>query len=237
MATLADLIEFLLSLLRDPQARAEFDADPRASLAANGLESTSAQDVRDARLAIADDGTARPVSDARPPGGNDPVEEIRFTAATFEAEPAPPVLPESTFVTVDDSDTFIVQNNTLSDDDITIVSDSFNDQSSTDVVAIQADNSFNQGSDLPVVGTAADSTTSDLAPDAAPVVVNSPESGGVTGDSAADVLPPNENTFTIDPDDGTDPGGSDPDGDLIADVDVEPIEDAEADPTADAVVV
>lgn len=46
LATVADaLIEFILSLLRDPAVAAEFDADPDAALQARGLQHVTAADV------------------------------------------------------------------------------------------------------------------------------------------------------------------------------------------------
>jgi hypothetical protein len=46
LATIADaLIEFILSLLRDPEAQAEFASDPEGALAARGLSNASAADV------------------------------------------------------------------------------------------------------------------------------------------------------------------------------------------------
>lgn len=46
LATVADaLIEFILSLLRDPETAAEFDEDPEAALAARGLSNVSHADV------------------------------------------------------------------------------------------------------------------------------------------------------------------------------------------------
>lgn len=46
LATVADaLIEFILSLLRDPEVAAEFDEDPDQALAARGLQNASPSDV------------------------------------------------------------------------------------------------------------------------------------------------------------------------------------------------
>jgi hypothetical protein len=46
LATIADaLIEFILSLLRDPEAAAEFEEDPEGTLAARGLSNATAADV------------------------------------------------------------------------------------------------------------------------------------------------------------------------------------------------
>ncbi|WP_248243204.1 IniB N-terminal domain-containing protein [Microbacterium kunmingense] len=47
LATIADaLIEFILSLLNDPAAAAEYDADPEGALASAGLSGCTAEDVR-----------------------------------------------------------------------------------------------------------------------------------------------------------------------------------------------
>lgn len=47
LATIADaLIEFILSLLRDPRALAEFEAEPEQTLARQGLSSVCVDDVR-----------------------------------------------------------------------------------------------------------------------------------------------------------------------------------------------
>ena len=46
LATMADaLIEFILSLLRDPEAAAEFEEDPEGAMAARGLNNVSYADV------------------------------------------------------------------------------------------------------------------------------------------------------------------------------------------------
>ncbi len=47
LATIADaLIEFILSLLRDPATAEEFEADPQGTLARNGLSDACVEDVR-----------------------------------------------------------------------------------------------------------------------------------------------------------------------------------------------
>jgi hypothetical protein len=151
--TMQEVIDFLLDLLRNEETQAEFERAPEAVLADRGLEGVTAQDVRDARLQLADSGGARPVGDDPPPGGNDPIREIRFTEDNFAAEPAPPAPPPApdifeqtttNILAIDDRDTLVVQNTTTSDDDITVIQDSFNDQSVNEVVAIQ-DNSTTVG--------------------------------------------------------------------------------------------
>lgn len=54
MLTVSSLIEFLVNLLRDPAAQAEFDRDPHGMLAQHGLGSLSAQDVQDVLPMVAD---------------------------------------------------------------------------------------------------------------------------------------------------------------------------------------
>lgn len=54
MLSLSSLIDFLLSLLRDEDAQAEFDRDPQAMLARHNLDGVTAQDVRDVQPMLAD---------------------------------------------------------------------------------------------------------------------------------------------------------------------------------------
>lgn len=64
LATIADaLIEFILSLLRDPSAVAEFEEDPDAALARAGLSDICAEDVRSVVPVIVD----RPDVAPKPP--------------------------------------------------------------------------------------------------------------------------------------------------------------------------
>lgn len=54
MLSISALIDFLLNLLRDDDARAEFEQDPQAALAQAGLAGVSARDVRDAATILGD---------------------------------------------------------------------------------------------------------------------------------------------------------------------------------------
>lgn len=54
MFSLATLVQFLMDLLRDEDAQAQFLADPERVLAENGLSGVSAQDVCDAQPVLAD---------------------------------------------------------------------------------------------------------------------------------------------------------------------------------------
>lgn len=54
MLSLSSLIDFLLSLLRDEDAQAEFERDPQAMLARHNLDGVTAQDIRDVQPMLAD---------------------------------------------------------------------------------------------------------------------------------------------------------------------------------------
>jgi hypothetical protein len=141
MASLAELIDFLMSMMRDEETKASFDRDPDGTLADRGLGDVSTQDVRDARLIMADDGTARP----RPGGAessrsNDPVQEIRHTTNTYEIDQSRhvgDVTVDQTVIGIDDRDTTVIDSFNSADEvtaiqdndtiDITNVEDSFNE--------------------------------------------------------------------------------------------------------------
>lgn len=89
VATIADaLIEFILSLLRDPSAVEEFDANPTGMLASNGLSDVCADDVRAVAPVVID----RPGVDPSPtpppppkPYPNDVIKEIMNITNNFVA--------------------------------------------------------------------------------------------------------------------------------------------------------
>ncbi|HWM56815.1 MAG TPA: IniB N-terminal domain-containing protein [Pseudonocardia sp.] len=168
MLALSEIMDFLLALMRDENARAAFEQDPQGTLARAGLEGVTAQDVSDARLLLADSGAVRSEdSDSGYHGGAatgdgaDPVQQISYTTQHYHveqsassdgggAQPDPGFSQNSTQqLSIDDRDSFFFQTFT-SDDDVTIIDDSFNtiDNSSTDVALtnIEATNSFNEGS-------------------------------------------------------------------------------------------
>jgi hypothetical protein len=163
----SDIIDFLLRLMGDEATQAQFDQDPQGTLQQAGLEGVSAQDIRDARLQLADSGAVHATDDAGTAhhGGHDAVHEIGYTRAHYVADEGAhhaAVDHGSTLVTIDDRDTLFFQQ--ISDDDVTVtdnsvqISDSFNqDNSDDDLVAIQdnsdddvtinADDSFNTSDD------------------------------------------------------------------------------------------
>jgi hypothetical protein len=224
---LTDIIAFLLDLLGDDAARAEFEADPDGTLERAGLDGVTAQDIRDARLQLADSGAVSATDDgADDPyfAGDDPVREIGYTTRHYAAEePAhassADVDHADTFVTIDDRDTLFFQS--ISDDDVTVtdnsvsITDSFNqDNSDDDLVAIQDNDtsvtvdSFNEDNDLTAVQD--NDVDIDVTP---PGAASAPEPPAVDDAPAADLA-----------DAGTDDGETDTDldADLDADLDDAP---------------
>jgi hypothetical protein len=131
---LSDVIDFVLSLLSDDSKLAAFERDPDGQLDAAGLQGLTGQDVRDAQLVMADNGSARPNTDGGSSGGGggggDAVSQITHVTRNYHAAP------ETTIVQVDDRDT-IINDSFNSDDDVTVIDDSFNSSVENDVIAIQ----------------------------------------------------------------------------------------------------
>jgi hypothetical protein len=159
----SDIIDFLLHLLGDEAAQKQFATDPQGTLERAGLQGVTAQDIRDARLQLADTGAVHATNDGSPPHhSDDPVHEIGYTARHYAADHSAyhnadhgPVDHGSTLVSIDDRDTLFFQ--TISDDDVTVtdnsvaISGSFNeDNSSSTLTAIQANGSFNSDDDTSV---------------------------------------------------------------------------------------
>jgi hypothetical protein len=97
MASISTLIDFLMSLMRDEDTKQAFAQNPGGTLADKGLQDVSAEDVRDARLIMADTGHARPRPDngqangfhgggLTAGGGNSGGREIMHTTNTFEID-------------------------------------------------------------------------------------------------------------------------------------------------------
>lgn len=82
LTTIADaLIDFIMSLLRDPSAMEEFDAEPQAMLARNGLSDACVEDVRAVAPVIIDHPAVQPTPPPPPappkPYPSDVVKEIK----------------------------------------------------------------------------------------------------------------------------------------------------------------
>jgi hypothetical protein len=127
MASIAELVDFLMSLMRDDDTRRQFEQAPDATLTDRGLENVTGQDVRDARLMMADDGAIRP--HAKPPassGSDDAVREISLTTTHFEVGDV-----TTTVISIDDRDTVVVDS---FNNDVVAIQD--NDTTDVDVISI-----------------------------------------------------------------------------------------------------
>lgn len=234
--TMQDVIDFLLDLMRNEETQAEFERDPDGVLADRGLEGVTAQDVRDARLVLADQGGARPVGDDPPPGGDDPIREIRFTGDNFEAAPAPPAPPPApdifeqttTVVSIDDRDTtLVVQNTTTSDDDVTVIQDSFNDSSTTDVVAIQANRTIVDGEPDPVANPPAPAVVTGPSAEIPAPEGNEPDQAAPIDAAPVDTEPAEDAPVDL----------GDTDDEATDSAEPEPAEEGDSDPALDAAVI
>jgi hypothetical protein len=151
MTSISALIDFLMSLMRDEDTKREFDKNPEGTMADHGLRDVSAQDVRDARLIMADEGSARPREDGGDQlasghheggltgGGNgagSAVREIVHTTNTFEIDQS------RLTINVDNSRTNILDSFN-SQDTVTAIQD--NDTVNNDVDVINVEDSFNDG--------------------------------------------------------------------------------------------
>ncbi|HEY3260711.1 MAG TPA: IniB N-terminal domain-containing protein [Pseudonocardiaceae bacterium] len=139
MQSVSKLIDFLMNLLRDEHAQSQFEQDPQAALAARGLDNVTGQDVRDARLIMADDDAVHPrpggarshhsQSGHAHSGHDDPVREIRHTTRHYE--PSGPGAADGGYhynagdvsqtfniVNIDDGDTLVVDSFNSDDDGI-----------------------------------------------------------------------------------------------------------------------
>lgn len=87
LATIADaLIEFILSLLRDPNAAAELESNPDGVLARNGLSGVCADDVRAVAPVIADHPSVSPKPLQSTPPSDSPTYP---TPGQFSSPPTP----------------------------------------------------------------------------------------------------------------------------------------------------
>jgi hypothetical protein len=136
---LSSLIDFLMHLLRDDDAKKAFDADPDAELKKAGLSGVTGQDVRDARLIMADSGGLRARGAERSSSHHDdPVREIHHTTHEYVVEK--PVTTVEQHISIDDRDVTIIDDSFNSDDDTDVHSVAVQDN---DTNVVQVKDSFN----------------------------------------------------------------------------------------------
>ena len=246
MVAFADIIDFLLRLLEDEDARAAFEQDPQGALADAGLDGVTAADIRDARLQLADSGAICATDDGRGssyPEGDDPVREIGYTTQHYVADEQVTyddaghadlsLVQGNTFVTIDDRDTLFFQS--ISDDDVTVtdnsvdIVDSFNeDNSVNNQLAIQ-DNDVNVSDDDVTIDADGSFNSDDDQ-----VAIQDNDVNG--GDETIDIDVTGGVTPAADPADATEPESVDPEPVDPEPVDPEPVDAAEdpADAPAEA---
>ena len=153
MLSVSSLIEFLMNLLRDKDAQAEFVADPDGMLARHGLEGICGQDVRDVAPMVADHAAVHVKNGGYHSSSNDdddPVRQIKHITEHYEVKntvvnPAD----EYNYTYVDDRDTNV---NLNIDDRDTIVN--VDDRDSTEIHAdgdVTIEDSFNEDNDVNVI--------------------------------------------------------------------------------------
>lgn len=250
MLAFSAILDFLLHLLGDDTARAEFDRDPQGTLDRAGLDGVTAQDIRDARLQLADSGAVRATDEHRGTAyhhhGDDPVHEIGHTARHYAADEHatnhdPAVVDHpSTFVSIDDRDTLFFQS--ISDDDVTVtdnsvsVADSFNtDNSDDDLVAIQDNDTTVSDDDVTVNAQDSFNTADSFNEDNDLVAIqdNDVNGGDETLDVDVDAPAADPTADALDDAAADDPGTDDPSTDDPS-PDDPPVDDPPADdPPAD----
>ncbi|TWP46287.1 hypothetical protein FKR81_36755 [Lentzea tibetensis] len=141
---LSTLIDFLMNLLGDDDAKKAFDENPQGELDKAGLGGVSGQDVRDARLIMADNGgvRARGGDNRSSSHDNDPVREIHHTTREYVVEK--PVQNIEQNINIDDRDVTIIDDSFNSDDDTEVNSVAIQDN---DTNVVQVKDSFNEGSE------------------------------------------------------------------------------------------
>lgn len=106
LATITDaLIEFILSLLRDPAAMAEFESAPEATLERNGLSKVCAADVQAVKPVIIDHPQVQPRPDppssyhpsgpSGPPSPPNVIKEITTVAQNFHIDNRSTIIDQS----------------------------------------------------------------------------------------------------------------------------------------------
>ncbi|MCA1675920.1 MAG: MSCRAMM family adhesin SdrC, partial [Actinobacteria bacterium] len=160
MVSVSSLLDFLLSLLQDDEAKEEFERDPQGMLARNGLEGVRGQDVRDVAPMMADHPAVYPSgggSSSYGDGGHaprhyheadehdDPVREINYLKQNYDVDRTVinneynlNYYDDRTYIDIDDRDYVNIE----AEGDVTI-NDSFNSDNSVTII----EDSFNEDND------------------------------------------------------------------------------------------
>jgi len=188
MVSMQEIIAFLWNLMRDDEARTQFEQDPTGTLAHCGLTGVTARDIQDAQMVMQDSGLAQPRAGGPASSGSDSaVEEIRHTSVSYEVNRSTNIeythTETFTVVDIDDRDTIINGDMT---NNVTAIQD--NDTINADVDVINVEDSFNDGAAPPVEESPADTPPatepSDAAdPDSPPQAESEPEAGSESSEA------------------------------------------------------
>lgn len=252
MTSISALIDFLMSLMSDEDTKRAFAGNPDQTLADKGLRDVSAQDVKDARLIMADQGAVRPRPDnggSQPSGyhdggfaaggSNNVAREILHTTNTFEIDQSKHIaqnifnIDNHRTTIVDsfnsqDTVTAIQDNDTINNTDVDVNTDDDEDREDED--KDETEDKTEDGTETP------DDTDAPPDPDGSdvpepPMSEEGPD-GGYPGptepEPPASEVPqdeePQDQEPGLDPGDGTDPFPTEP----------EPMPEPEPDPIAEA---
>lgn len=186
MTALSEIANFLMSLMHNDQAKAEFNRDPEGSFAKHGLHGVTGQDVQDAHLMMCDDGSVHPKPGHGGGGGggggghhDDPVHAIQHIYNNYEVTEVDASthtdIGEVNVLNIDDRDTTVIDSFN-SDDDTNVVAIQDNDttnnvddhSTNTDVDVTNVEDSFNEGAPAEV------ETDHEVVTDPAPEAVEDP---------------------------------------------------------------
>jgi len=205
MASIAEIMDFLLSLMRDDDTRREFERAPDAALENRGLADVTSQDVRDARLMMADCGAVQPragtQSRSSSGSGDDPIREIHHTTTHFEVGDV-----TTTVITVNDNDTVIVDS---FNNDVVAIQD--NDTTDVDVISIVDDDEPDEEQGEPTF-PAGEEKGEEAEPDAADAAEPNEEPPGGSGSAEPDsgviegFVPEEDSGFGVQPELGAEAG-------------------------------
>jgi hypothetical protein len=240
MTSISALIDFLMSLMGDDKTKRAFTENPHGTMADNGLHNVSAQDVRDARLIMADSGSARPRNDGEHQsrgyhdGGlssNDPVREIVHTTNTFEIDQSRHTDVNQNIFNIDNHRTTILDSfnsadtvTAIQDNDTTVdvdVDDDEEENKDTTDTDKDTDDKTDETDDERLAadrdddgGEAPDDRDTDQ--DHAPEAVD-PEKPASEEPSEAEEPPADDADPGLDPGDGTDPFPTEPEPEPVQD--------------------
>jgi hypothetical protein len=237
MTSISALIDFLMNLMSDDDTKHAFAQNAEGTMADHGLHNVSAQDVRDARLIMADNGSARPREDGGHQsrgyhdGGlssNDPVREIVHTTNTFEIDQSHHTDVNQNIFTIDNHRTNIFDSfnsadtvTAIQDNDTIVDVDPDDDkEDDKDTVKDTDENTGDETGDARAVDRDDDGggfpddrdTDHDHAPDAVDTETPAPDEPSEDGEPPADDVEPG-----LDPGDGADPFPTEPEPEPVQD--------------------